>query len=151
MIISNSRSDRHLRWRRDERNPVTALDSKLASLEVGLVADDHPVVHGIKVNNIERTRGGNAQAFALADRVKFNAVVLAKHASLKIDNVPLMFFDELRLLEKASVVFVGHETNLHALLLVGGLQVAFPRDFARVVLGQLAEREDGARKLVLAQ
>ncbi len=62
-----------------------------------------------------------------------------------------MLLDEVRLLEKAAVIVVRHEADFHALLLVGGLEVAMPRHFARVALGLFAERKHRARQLVLPQ
>src|SRR5207244_13307034 len=71
--------------------------------------------------------------------------------AVEVHDVAAMFLRELRLLEKAAVVVVRHETNLHALFLVGGLQVAMARDFARVALGLFAQREQRPRQLVLPQ
>ncbi len=77
--------------------------------------------------------------------------MVAEHVAVQVHNVAAMLLREVRLLEKAAVVVVRHETNLHALFLVGGLEIAVARDLARVALGFFAEREQGARELVLPQ
>src|ERR1039458_7929846 len=58
---------------------------------------------------------------------------------------------EVRRLEKTAVIIVRHETDFHALLLVGGLELAVPRHFARVALGLFTERKNHARELILPQ
>jgi hypothetical protein len=70
---------------------------------------------------------------------------------MQVHNLAAMLLHEVRLLEKFPVILVRHETDFHALLLVGGPELAMPRDFARVALGLFAEWEHGARELVLPQ
>ena len=62
-----------------------------------------------------------------------------------------MLLHEVRGLEKAAVVVVRHETDFHALFLVGGLEIAMPRHFAGVALGLFAERKEDARQLILPE
>ena len=76
---------------------------------------------------------------------------MAKDRSVQIHNFAAMLLDEVRLLEKAAVIVVRHEADFHAFLLVGGLEVAMPRHFARVALGLFAQRKQRARQLVLPQ
>src|SRR5207253_2956700 len=83
--------------------------------------------------------------------VELDAVVVAEHVAVEVGDLAAMLPDELRLLEKFSVIVVRHETDFHALLFVGGLEVAMPRDFAGVALGAVAEREHRPRQLVLAE
>ena len=55
------------------------------------------------------------------------------------------------MLQKFSVIVVRHKTDFHALLFVGRLEIAMPRDLAGVALGLFAERKHGAGKLLLPQ
>src|SRR5271170_2323792 len=71
--------------------------------------------------------------------------------TVQVHDVAARFLHEIRRLEKAAVIVVRHETDFHALLLVGGLEIAMPRHFTRVALGLFAERKNRARKLVLTQ
>src|SRR5271154_3700572 len=71
--------------------------------------------------------------------------------TVQIHDVATRFLHEVRGLEKAAVIVVRHKTDFHALFLVGGLEIAMPRHFARVALGFFAERKNRARQLVLPQ
>src|ERR1019366_2581241 len=75
----------------------------------------------------------------------------AEDVAVQIHNLAAMFLHEVCLLEKAAVIVVRHETDFHALLLVGGLELAMPRHLARVALGFFAERKNHACKLILPE
>src|SRR5688572_20595633 len=70
---------------------------------------------------------------------------------MHIDDLARVLRDELGLLQKLSVIAVGHETNLHALFLVGGLEIALAGDGAGIGLRQFSERENRLRELPLLQ
>ena len=53
--------------------------------------------------------------------------------------------------KELAVILVRHEADFHALLLVGDLEIAVARHFARVALGLFAERKNRARELILSQ
>src|SRR5271170_3824136 len=69
--------------------------------------------------------------------------------TVQVHDVAARFLHEIRRLEKAAIIVVRHEADFHALLLVGGLEIAVPRHFARVALGLVAQRKNRTRKLVL--
>ena len=77
--------------------------------------------------------------------------VVAEYAALEIYNFTMMLFGKAGFLQEATVIVVGHETDFHALFLVGGFQIAMPSEVAGVVLSLLAKRKHGTRQLVLAQ
>ena len=63
---------------------------------------------------------------------------------VQIHNLAAMLLRQFGLLEEATVIVVRHETDFHALGLVGGLEPAVPRHGARVSLGLFAERKQRA-------
>ena len=131
--------------------PVAIRRDEFVAVERGFVADDDAVVLRVQFDHIDRLGRGDAESFALADGVKFNAVVMAEDVAVHIHDLAAMLLHEVRLLEKAAVIVVRHEADFHALFLVGGLELAMPRHFARVALGLFAERKNRARQLVLPQ
>ena len=134
-----------------ERNPIATVHRELSALEGGVVADDHAVTGRIEFDDIERLGRGEAQALALADGIKFDALVMAEDLAVKIDNLTAVLLGQLRLLEEPAVVFVRHEANLHALLFVGRFELAVARHFAGVALGLFAKWKQGACQLLLPQ
>src|SRR5688572_27614935 len=77
--------------------------------------------------------------------------MMPEDCAARVHDLTAMLLHEVRLLEKAAVVVVRHEANLHALLLVGGLEVAMPGHLPRIALRLLPERKDRARQLILSQ
>src|SRR5256885_1059178 len=75
----------------------------------------------------------------------------AENVSVEINNVALMFLDEIRLLQKSAVVVIRHEADLHAFLFIRSLKVAVAGDFAGIRLGLFAERKHRACQLILSQ
>ena len=69
---------------------------------------------------------------------------------MEIHDFAFVFLDELGLLQKPAVILVRHEADLHALLLVRGLEIAMAGDFAGVALGLFAEGKHGAGELLLS-
>src|ERR1022692_4488942 len=121
------------------------------ALPICFITHDDAVVLHIQLDDVNRLGRGDAQTFALADGVKLDAVVMAKHLVVEIHNLAAMLLHQVRLLKKAAVVVVGHEADFHALFLVGGLEIAVPRHFARVAFGLFAKWKYRARKLILSQ
>src|SRR5258705_13786542 len=81
-----------------ERNPITAFDAKVDSFESRVVADDDPIVLRVQIDDVEGTRGREAEALALADGIELDAVVMTEHTPLHINDFAAVFFHELRLL-----------------------------------------------------
>src|SRR5262249_3220680 len=134
-----------------ERDPIAPVHDELIAVERRFIADDDAIVFRVQFDDVHRFGRSKAEAFALADGVKLNALMLAENVAVQIDDVAAMLLRGLGLREEPAVIFVGHETNFHALFLVGGFQIAMPRDFAGVALGFFAERKHRARELVLPQ
>src|SRR5581483_1649718 len=132
-------------------NPVAALDGKLATVQCRFGTDHDTIARSVQFDHIHRRRRTQPQTAALPDGVKLEAFVMTEHLAVEIDNFAAMLLRELRLLEEATVIVIRHETDFHALLLVGGLELALARDIARVRLRQLAEREESTRELLLSQ
>src|SRR5665213_2033507 len=151
MVVTNLRRDFDWLGQLVERMPVAIRRGEFIAVERGIVADDDAIVLRIQLHDINRLARRDAESFALANGVKCNAVMLAEHMAVQIHNLDARFLHEVRLLEKAAVIVVRHETDFHALLLVGGLEIAMPRHFARVALGLFAEWKNRARKLILPQ
>src|ERR1700734_1426401 len=144
---------RHFDWLRQfvERMPVAAVGDKFIAVERGIVADDDAIILRVQFYDVNRLTRRDAETFALADGVKRDAVVPAEDMAVQIHDVAASFLHEVRRLEKAAVIVVRHEADFHALLFVGGLEIAMPRHFARVALGLFAERKNRARELILPQ
>ena len=151
MIVTDFRGDFDRLREFVERNPVAIAGGKFVTVERGFVAHDDAIIFRVQFHDINRLGRGDAQTLALADGVKCDAVMMAEHMAVHVRDFAAMLLHEVRLLEKAAVIIVRHEADFHALLLVGGLELAMPRHFARVALGLFAERKHRARKLVLPQ
>src|ERR1035437_7669441 len=151
MIVTNLR--RHFDWPGQfvERMPIAAVGDKFIAVERGVIADDDTIILRIQFDDVDRLRRRDAETFALADGVKFNAVAMAEDVTVQIHNLSAMLLHKVRGLEKAAVIVVRHETDFHALLLVGVFEIAMPRHFARVALGLFAERKNRASELILPQ
>src|ERR1017187_1434839 len=151
MVVTNLRRD--FDWLRQfvEWMPVAAVGDKFIAVERGIIADDDAIVFHVQFDDVNRLGRGNAESFALANGVERDAVVPAENVAVQIHDVAARFLHEVRRLEKAAVIVVRHETDFHALLLVGGLEIAMPRHFARVALGFFPKRKNHARELILPQ
>ena len=104
-------------------------------------ADDHAVFLGVEFEDVQRVGRADAKAFALADGVKFDAVMMPEHAAVQVDDFASMLFGEAGLLQEAAIVIIRHETNLHALFLVGSLKIAVAGDIASVAFSFLPQRK----------
>ena len=77
------------------RNPVAVVDSEFGAVELRFVADDDSVVGRVQFDDVQRMGGGNPEAFALADGVEFDAVVVSENPALSVHDfagVPLHKF-----------------------------------------------------------
>src|SRR5947209_20097382 len=81
MIVTNFGSDFEGLRRGLERNPITAIDVELVSLQIGIAANNDTIVCDIQLDDVEGFAGGNSKAFALADGVEFDPVMVDEHAS----------------------------------------------------------------------
>src|SRR5471032_2821573 len=151
MVVTNLRRDFDWLGQLVERMPVAAVGGEFIAVERGIVADDDAIVFRIEFHNVNRLARRDAEAFALAYGVERDAIVLAEDVAVQVHDVAARFLHEVRRLEKSAVILVRHETDFHALLLVGGLEIAMPRHFAGVALGLFAERKQDARELILPQ
>src|ERR1043166_4399958 len=73
MIITNLGADLECRGRLIEWNPIATLDSQFAAFKSQFIADDDPVASAIKLDHVKRFAGGDAESFALAEGVEFDA------------------------------------------------------------------------------
>ena len=76
---------------------------------------------------------------------------MTENLALLVNDFAFVFLDEFGLLEKAAVIFVGHETDFHRFVFVGGLQAGAAGHVARVGLREFAQRHDAAGELFLLQ
>src|SRR5262245_57091346 len=77
--------------------------------------------------------------------------MMSKDLAPQIYNFPTMLLRKVCLLQKLSVIIVRHKTDLHALLLIGGLELAMPGYVARITFGAIAQRKQSAGQLILPQ
>lgn len=134
-----------------KRNPIAACRDEFVAVQGCAVAYHDTVVFRVQFHHIHWFGSGNSQATALADSVKFDAVVMAEDLAAHIHNFAPMFLHEICLLKESAVIVVGHETDFHAFLFVGGLEVAMAGDGAGVAFGLFAERKHRACQLVLPE
>ena len=151
MVVTDFRRDFDWRGQLVERMPVAIACGEFITVERGIITDDNAIIFHVEFHHIHRLRRGDAKTFALADGVKRDAIMLAEDVAMQIHDVAAMLLHEVRRPEKAAVIVVRHETDFHALLLVGDLEIAVARHFARVALGLFAERKNRARELILSQ
>ena len=90
MVVTNLR--RYFSWRGQivERNPVATLHREFIAVERRVVAHDDAVVGGVELDDVQRLGRGDAQTLALANRIEFNAVMLAEHLALGGYDLPPM-------------------------------------------------------------
>ena len=84
---------------------------------------------------------GDAEAAALADGEMDDAVMAAEHTAVEIDDVAGLGGAGPQPLDHFGVAAGRHEADVLAVLLVGDLEAKAPRQFARLRLAHLAERE----------
>ena len=111
-------------------------------------ADDHARRPRIERDDIERLRGGDAEAAALADRVVEDAGVAAEHAAVDMDDVAGLGGARQQPLDHLAVVAGGDEADVLAVGLVGDGEAEFVRERAHLRLRQAAEREAQHRELL---
>jgi hypothetical protein len=134
-----------------EGMPVATVGDELIAVERGIIADDDAIIFRVQLHDVDGFRRGDAETFALADGVERDAVVLAEDVTVQVHDVAARFLHKVGLLQKAAVIVIRHEADFHALFLVGGLEIAMTRHFARIALGLFTERKNRARKLILSQ
>src|ERR1043165_9366836 len=83
-------------------NPVAAVGDKFIPLESRILTNNHTVGDRIEFQDVKRFWRGNAQAFALPNRVKFNAFVIAKDLASEIDDLAAVFLRQFCLLEELA-------------------------------------------------
>src|SRR3984957_7456749 len=96
---------------------------------------------GVEPHHVKRRAGGDAEPAALADGEMDDAVVMAEHAAVEMDDVPGAGGPRPQTLDHFGVMPGRHEANILAVLLVGDRQTEMPRQFARLRLGAVAERK----------
>ena len=115
-----------------------------------VVAHHDPVGGRVQFDDIQRPGGGDAQAFALANCIELDSVVVTQHRALDVNNLAAMLLHQPGLLQESAIIVVRHETNLRALFFIGRLEFAMAGDFPRVGFGFVPKRKQGASQLVLA-
>ena len=88
----------------------------------------------VEVHDVERLRVRDAEALALADRVKRHALVMAEHMSCCVDDIARMQAGGILRAQIGLVVIVRHEADLLAVRLVGDRQLVALRHLARLHL-----------------
>src|ERR1039458_959030 len=104
-------------------------------------ADHDLAAHGIEPHHIERRAGRQAQSAALADGEMDDAGMRAQHMALEIDDLASFRRARLQALDHVRVMAGRHEADVLAVMLVGNRQPELARQFARLGLAALAERE----------
>ena len=138
---------------RRERDPVDPLHLEPARKQILLLADHHRARLRQQLHDVERPRRSNADPAALPDREVVNPLVPPDHLPARGDDrAGQRRLVEPRLLaQKAPVVVVGNEADLHRIRLLRhrNPQLACQRPHRRLV--ELAERHDEPRELALLE
>ena len=104
---------------------------------------------GIEPNHEERRAGGDPEPPPLADGVVDDAVVAAEHRTVHVHDLARPDGARLQLLHDVAVAALGNEADVLAVVLVGDGKTQLARQRARLVLGEVAEREAQEIELVL--
>ena len=114
----------------------------------------HAPAARVLVDDVERLRGGDAEAAPLADREMALPGVAADDAAAGIDDLPAAIGrDEVRRVAAQEALLAagaGEEAQVLALGLLRHGQPGAAGELADFGLGQLAEREPDAREAVAA-
>src|SRR5579859_4799545 len=102
MIVADLHSCRDLLWWSVKGNPVAALHDEFVAVERGFIPDHDAVMLRVQFDHVHRLRRGDAQAFALANGVKLNALVVPEHMPVQVHDLAAMLLREVRLLEKLA-------------------------------------------------
>src|SRR6267143_431837 len=109
-------------------NPAHAFNFAACLSEDIVFADHDAVLFWINRENVERLAGGEAKPLTLAYRKIVNAVVVANHVAVFVDDFTFAILQRdsalarIRL-DELHVVASGHETKLHAFRLLGNWQI----------------------------
>src|ERR1700677_5034003 len=96
---------------------------------------------GIEPHDIERRTGGNTEPAALPNSEMNNAIVLAEHGPLKIDNVAGAGSTRPQPLDHFRIMPARHEADVLAVVLVSDRKPEAARQLTRFRLGPIAKRE----------
>ena len=114
-----------------------------------ILSNHNPVQLRLDAHDVLWPSCGN-QALSLADSVLVNTGVCAHNLAVLGDDVARpVRLDSRVLFHKVGVGSALHEADLLRLRLLGSRQSPEPRNLANLRLGQIAQREDGLRELVL--
>src|SRR5205823_3322988 len=113
-------------------------------------ADHDTLAFGVEGGDIQRQPVRNAQAMTLTGREVVDAVVLAEHPPVRIDDLATRAPNAVRL-EELGDRATGDETDFHAFRLVRIGKTVSARELANLRLGQVSQREPDQRQLHLCQ
>src|SRR3989442_8121509 len=137
-----------------DRHPVYAARRQRFSIQLASLPDDELVAGHVNLQHVQRLTGSHSDAAALTNGIAMQTRVLADDPSVRRRDLASADSQVAHLvppviLNKPSIVAVGHETYLLTLGLVGGFKSKLSRDVTHFALGHLAQRKLRARKLFL--
>src|SRR2546428_11507266 len=140
----------------DRTHPVDVADQAAAPEEFLVRTYHHAIALAVQLDDIERRSDGHSESLPLADRIVVETVVLAKNTAIRGHDVAWPALELHALLgeiglNEVSIAAARNKTDLLAFRLFGHRQPLLAGNRAHPVFGQLAQREDRARELLLRQ
>ena len=125
---------------------------KARAEEIFIRSDDDFSRVRTQLDDVKRRPGSDAQALSLADRIIRDALVLAEHMALFVDDISWLERFRRVVPEEFHVrFFAGQEADILRLCLVVSRKALFLGNKARILLERAAKRENNMRKLFLGQ
>src|SRR5665811_429374 len=122
-------------------DPIHVAQHDTAGAQRRARADHDAAALGIEPHHIERRASRQAQSAALADGEMDDAGMRAQHMAVEIDDLAGFRRARLEPLDHVRIVPGRHKANVLAVMLVGNREPELARQFARLGLAALAERE----------
>src|SRR6266704_560658 len=139
------------RSRRRDRDPVGAGREEGRAVLLPLFPDHDAVAGGVEGDDVEAPGGRQAEPLPLTDRVAGEAGMPADDAAGTVDDLPRHARIPRLPADELGVPTVRYEADVLALRLVGVREAAGRGQRPHRALGELADREDRPRQLLLRQ
>src|SRR5262249_59632600 len=95
----------------------------------------------IEPHNVERRAGSNAEPAALADGEMDDSIMAAEHAAVEIDDFARCGGARTQPFDDVGIAAARHKADILAVLLIGDREPEAARQFTRLELGAVTERE----------
>src|SRR5579862_7380682 len=121
--------------------PIDIAEPDAARAQRFARTDHDPARGGVEPHDIERRAGREAETAALADGEMDDAVMMAQHPAVEVDDFARRRGARAQSLDDVRIMPARHEADVLAVLLVGDRKAEPARQFAGIRFAAIAERE----------